>query len=85
MSIAKLESAAKLAAEYRALEAAIDHLERALAHDAVIRSIVAEDAAEAERSIHLVFTVDESRAVFQAAHDAVKKRFDAVKEQVEAI
>jgi ketopantoate reductase len=84
MDIDKLERAAAAIKEYRAVETAVLLLQNAIAHEAKIWNIQAEDAAESERSIPLEFTKEESAAIYQAAIDAISPRLLAAKAKIEA-
>lgn len=79
MKIADVEKVTKLTAEYRSLELALDYLRRALAHDARIHALLAQDDAESERSITLLFTKEESAAIFEVAQKRLQTRFETVK------
>jgi hypothetical protein len=84
MDIEQVEKLAAAAAEFRAIEFMLLRVAGALAHDAAISNLTAEDAAEAERSIPFAFTIEESAEVFAAAAKAVKPRFERVKAAVAA-
>lgn len=85
MNVEHAEAAAKLAAEFRALEQAAEHIARGIAHDAVIRALIAEDAAESERSVHLQFTSQESAMIFEVAAIAVEARLAIVRKRLEEL
>lgn len=74
MNLDDIEARLKLAKEAREVERAIDLCERGARHNARISSLKAEDAAEAERSIELLFTAEESIAIFNCAAAALTAR-----------
>jgi hypothetical protein len=85
MKVEHAEEAAKIAAEYRELEQALQLLTGARSNQASIRSLLAEDAAETERSVHLQFTKEESDQLFQTAMNIVMARFVAIKDRMEKL
>jgi hypothetical protein len=79
MSIDDIEAKLRLAKEYREVELAVELCRRGAFHGARISAILAEDDAEAERSVRLAFTPQESAAVFRAAGAALAQRLDKLK------
>lgn len=68
----------------REIEHVFDLCKRGPAHQARISAIVAEDDAEAERSVRFAFSPEESAAIFQAAEAALRKRYAALKAELGA-
>jgi hypothetical protein len=56
---------------------------RGASHGAKISAIVAEDDAEAERSVRIAFTPQESAMVFGAAGTALAARLDRLKVEID--
>jgi hypothetical protein len=79
-----IEAKLRKVQEAKAIEAAVDLAERAIKHEAKVRALVAEDAAESERSVWLAFTVEESAALFRAAIEALKPRLAGIKAEAGA-
>jgi hypothetical protein len=74
--MASVEELKRLLAEAehkQAREDAIHRLDRAIETESLITNIEAQDAAESHRSIGLAFTVEESRAIFEAARSILAK------------
>lgn len=84
MSIGDIKAKLMKAQEAENIERAIDLAQRAIKHDAVISRVVAEDAAESERSVVLVFTVEESASIMKAAIAALEPRLEALKAELGA-
>lgn len=66
------------------IDHALDLLVRGPVNNALISAIVAEDAAESERSVRILFTAEESAAIFKAAETALRARSEALKAEVSA-
>lgn len=77
-TLEEIEAMHKKAAEYRALEAVLDRLERAIRHETTITSIVAHDDANGHRDIEIDFQIEEGRAIFREAERVLRIRFDAL-------
>ena len=56
------------------IEIAIDNCERSIINKAHISAIVAEDAAQSERSVRILFTPEESAKIFEVAQTALEAR-----------
>lgn len=68
----------------REIEHAMAVLASGQKNGAVIRTIYAEDAAEAERSVHFVFSVEESAEIYKVAEQALNIRHAALKKELES-
>lgn len=56
------------------VEIAIDNCERSVINKASISAIVAEDAAQSERSVRVQFTPEESASIFAIAKQVLQAR-----------
>lgn len=68
----------------REIEHMFDLCKRGPAHHARISAIVAEDDAEAERSVRFSFSAEESATIFHAAEAVLRKRYTALKAELGA-
>lgn len=84
MNMDDIETKLKKVKLIKDMELVFDLLERGPKHDALVSAIVAEDAAESERSVRFAFSVDESKAIFKAAEDAIRVRYKALKAELTA-
>lgn len=64
------------------MEHTFDMLKRGPATKALVSAIVAEDAAESERSIRFSFDEAESAAIFKAAETALQARYKALRAEL---
>ena len=83
-SLVDIEAKLRKVQVLRAMEHAFLLLEGGPKHNALVSAIVAEDAAESERSVRFTFDAVESKAIFEAAAAALKKRFETIKAELGA-
>ena len=84
MSMDDIEAKLKKVQLVRQMEHAFVLLEGGPKHNALVSGILAEDAAESERSVRFAFDATESAAIFKAAEEALKVRHEALKAELEA-
>lgn len=81
-SLEDIQAKLKKAEELKLVEFAVHLSESAIRHQAKISKIVAEDAAEAERSVILSFTVEESAIIMQAVGTALMQRLESLRTEL---
>lgn len=84
MSLSDAKAKLLKIAEAEDVERAIDLCQRGTKHEAVISKIVAEDAAESERSVEIAFTPNEGTQIFTFIESLLVKRLAALKEELGA-
>ena len=84
MDLADIESRLRAVQLIMQMEHVFVVLERGPLHNALVSAIVAEDAAESERSVRFAFDADESKAIFEATAEVLKIRYNRLKQELEA-
>ena len=79
---AEIEAKMNAIKDAREIERAIDLCKRGVANGGMVYKIAAEDASEAERSIDVKFTLEESAAIFEATIVALTPRLNVLREKL---
>lgn len=81
-TLADIEKALHKVKLIRDLEHALTALRSGMTNNAMVTGIVATDASEAERSVHVEFTADESNSILSTALASLQVRHDALKTEL---
>lgn len=84
-SMEDVETKLKAIKEVRDVEHAVAVCRAGQTNDATIRSLRAEDTAEGERSVNMVFTREESVALFALAEKMLGERVASLKSKIGAV
>lgn len=78
----EIEEKIKKIKEAREIEQALEHCKFGILNRAMIYKIAAEDAGEAERSVTLNFTPEESAAIFVTISKEIKPRLEKLRAEL---
>lgn len=81
-SMEDVETKLKTIKQVREIEFAIARCQAGQVNEASIHSLYAEDTAEGERSVNIVFTREESVALFALAEKMLGERVTALKSKI---